>query len=251
MKKLILTAIAVMMSALLMNVNAQVKIGDVMEKSGTKGIVVYVDESGQHGLLMSVNAVPKKQRFWCGKDFMEERTGANSEDDGMANTQTVVNYAKSKGLKLKDAFPFFDWCVNTCGDGWYVPAINELLTMAKSVVGVENQGRINFSIKSDSFKAFEKKLKKAKGSSMLGGPDKELLHLTSSTELKRNAQGKCNISTVVFITLFDSKAAAQGKAALASFGLAKNNSGKGEYSRSDMFNKRMGSNVGSRAFYKF
>ncbi|MBQ3619272.1 MAG: hypothetical protein II939_14080 [Bacteroidales bacterium] len=249
MKKMILTAIAVMMSALLMNVKAQVKIGDIMEKSGTKGIVVYVDESGQHGLLMSVTHVPLKQKLWCGRNYKEERTGANSEDDGQFNTKTVVDYAKNKGFQLKEAFPLFDWCVNTCGDGWYIPSINELLLMTKNVVGVEGQGEINFVINSDSFKAFEKKLKKAKGNSMLGGSDKELLIINSSTELKRNSLGRCDIASVTFTTLFDSHAGAAAKAALSTFGF-KNNSGKGKYQRFDGFDKTS-SSVGTRAFYKF
>ena len=250
MKKMILMAFVILVAALQMEVNAQVKIGDIMEKSGTKGMVVYVDESGQHGLLMSVKKVPTKQRRWCSKEFLRESVGAKDENDGMKNTQAVVDFAKKKGVSLKDAFPLFDWAVNTCGEGWYIPAINELLKMAEGI-GDKSQEGFNYNVTTDRFKAFEKSLKKAKGESMLY--EKNIASLQSSTELKRNADGSCNVSIVNFTILFDSKGAARGKAELSALtgGLIKNSSGKGMYKRLDLMDKKGGDSAWSRAFYKF
>lgn len=40
-------------------VNAQYKVGDYYEKDGLKGIVVRVDNSGNHGLIMSLEKCAK------------------------------------------------------------------------------------------------------------------------------------------------------------------------------------------------
>lgn len=178
MKKMIFSALVMLFSMFAFQTNAQVKIGDIMEKSGTKGIVVYVDESGQHGLLMTVQAATKKQVLWADESYASEKTGANDENDGEKNTQTVVNYAKGKGLNLSEAFPLFDWAVNTCGEGWYIPASNELITMANGITRNQLKG---FSPKNKNIVQIQKTLQKNKGYSLIGPAD--LLNwISSSTE---------------------------------------------------------------------
>ena len=248
MKKMILTAIAVMMSALLMNVKAQVKIGDVMEKSGTKGIVVYVDESGQHGLLMSVKCVPKKQKAWCEKEYAKEIIKATDENDGKKNTQAVIDFATKKGVALSKSFPLFDWVVNKCGEGWYIPAINELLTMAKGL----NNGQLNgYRLKDDQVKAFEKKLKKAKGESLWF--DNTIPAILSSTEGKRDSQGNGTCYELWFENDYGSNGKAIGRGIASGLVGTSLHPGKGNFT-TKITNKHEFMAMGkgfSRAFYKF
>lgn len=177
MKKVMLTAVLILLCCVCFNANAQHKIGDLMEKSGTWGIVVYVDDSGQHGLLMSCTVAPKKTP-WASEQYASVQINTTDENDGKVNTQKVVDYAKNNGLNLADAFPLFNWAVNTCGEGWYIPAINELLTMAKGI----NGGTLkDFDPRRKPYQQFQKALMKPKGSKGMFTGD-IIAQIPSSTE---------------------------------------------------------------------
>lgn len=57
MKKILLLFLIVLGAT--KTVNAQYKFGDYYEKDGLKGIVVRVDDSGIHGLIMSLEKCAK------------------------------------------------------------------------------------------------------------------------------------------------------------------------------------------------
>ena len=59
--------------------HAQYKIGDYYEKEGIKGIVVKVDTSGEHGLIMSLDRFKGE---WCTDKKLNFETKAFHEDDG-------------------------------------------------------------------------------------------------------------------------------------------------------------------------
>lgn len=89
-------------------------VGDYYEVGNVKGVVVWVDESKEHGKIISLD---EKVALWDTGCF---NTGAKSEEDGKGNTDKV----KDINAELS-AFPAFKWCV-AHGEGWYFPAILEV-----------------------------------------------------------------------------------------------------------------------------
>lgn len=89
-------------------------VGDYYEVGSVKGVVVWVDESKEHGKIISLD---EKVALWDTGCF---NTGAKSEEDGKGNTDKV----KDINAELT-AFPAFKWCV-AHGEGWYFPAILEV-----------------------------------------------------------------------------------------------------------------------------
>ena len=61
MKKIMLSIIALVSSISMVQAQTY-KIGDVYDKGGVKGVVFYVDDSGEHGLLVSPSGFEGK---WC------------------------------------------------------------------------------------------------------------------------------------------------------------------------------------------
>lgn len=89
-------------------------VGDYYEVGSVKGVVVWVDESKEHGKIISLD---EKVALWATGAY---NTGAKSEEDGKGNTDKV----KDINAELS-AFPAFKWCV-AHGEGWYFPAIMEV-----------------------------------------------------------------------------------------------------------------------------
>lgn len=97
-------------------------VGDYYEVGNVKGVVVWVDESKEHGKIISLD---EKVDIWATGGY---NTGAKSEEDGKGNTDKV----KDINAELS-AFPAFKWCV-AHGEGWYFPAIMEVYYLFQSVV---------------------------------------------------------------------------------------------------------------------
>lgn len=95
------------------------KVGDYYNVDGKEGVVFWVDETGRHGKIVSLDEVIKK---WCSDaEYKKGLTGiASDEYDGMKNLQSIqmINDWQNK-------YPAFAWCADH-GDGWYLPAIEEL-----------------------------------------------------------------------------------------------------------------------------
>lgn len=89
-------------------------VGDYYEVGNVKGVVVWVDESKEHGKIISLD---EKVDIWATGGY---NTGAKSEEDCKGNTDKV----KDINAELS-AFPAFKWCV-AHGEGWYFPAIMEV-----------------------------------------------------------------------------------------------------------------------------
>ena len=95
------------------------KVGDYYNVDGKEGVVFWVDETGRHGKIVSLDQVEKQ---WCSAaEYKKELTGIASDVyDGMKNLQSIqmINDWQNK-------YPAFAWCADH-GDGWYLPAIKEL-----------------------------------------------------------------------------------------------------------------------------
>lgn len=87
------------------------------------GIVFYVDDSGQHGLVVSIYKM--KQQMWSDK---YAGIKSISDWDGSDNTQKITSY----GLKTTAAAD----CANY-GKGWYLPSRTELIQLYTNLFDVQ------------------------------------------------------------------------------------------------------------------
>ena len=95
------------------------KVGDYYNVDGRKGVVFWVDETGKHGKIVSLD---QEKLEWCTKDECNKGlTGiATDSSNGLNNLRSIMKIAA-----WKDKYPAFAWCADH-GDGWYLPAIEEL-----------------------------------------------------------------------------------------------------------------------------
>lgn len=178
MKKLLLF---MAMGFLSLSVSAQYKVGDIYKTKGLTGMVVTVDESGEHGLIISLE---ESKEDWTKNDDLNLETSAFYEDDGSKNMEAIATYIKESGKSWKD-FPVFDWA-RSLGEGWYIPAKDELEKIWTNL----NGGDLKLDKKSkSSWKEFNKAIKKAKGddfytklSPLETGINHVLMGMISSTE---------------------------------------------------------------------
>lgn len=98
------------------------KVGDYYNVDGKKGIVFWVDDTGRHGKIVSLD---QKKLQWCtSKECLKRLTGiAVDKQDGMKNLQSIM-----KIYDWRNKYPAFAWCAEY-GDGWYLPAIEELMLL--------------------------------------------------------------------------------------------------------------------------
>lgn len=178
MKKIMLSIIALVSSISMVQAQTY-KIGDVYDKGGVKGVVFYVDDSGEHGLLVSPTGFEGK---WCKKEQANNTINCYDEKDGAVNMETIATYIKDNDASW-DEFPLFQWA-RSLGEGWYIPASDELKLLAKAINGGEEYSEKNIN-------KFAKILKKEKGQGFinkgLGHPD-DFMNIYSSTEM-RDSQG--------------------------------------------------------------
>ena len=178
MKKIMLSIIALVSSISMVQAQTY-KIGDVYDKGGVKGVVFYVDDSGEHGLLVSPSGFEGK---WCTKGQANNTINCYDEKDGAVNMETIATYIKDNDASW-DEFPLFQWA-RSLGEGWYIPASDELKLLAKAINGGEEYSEKNIN-------KFAKILKKEKGQGFinkgLGHPD-DFMNIYSSTEM-RDSQG--------------------------------------------------------------
>lgn len=100
------------------------KVGDLYNENGKEGVVFEVSADGKHGKIVSFNETKLR---WAYKEF-DSRIGANSETNGavnMAVVQRIPNW--------REKYPAFAWCADL-GEGWYLPAIDEL----KAIYDIRN-----------------------------------------------------------------------------------------------------------------
>lgn len=165
------------------SVSAQ-QLGDYIEIGGMPAFVFYLDETGQHGLAMSMPALSPKQlkgidryvkkelmtetqaeyfrngnkalnldaykkRGMLKKKAKEELFGGlitSLNGDGKNNASAIESYCQKKGLSMKDYFPWEYWA-SQLGDGWYIPGDNELEKFAVFFCGGLNKSNGIGSVK--------------------------------------------------------------------------------------------------------
>lgn len=113
-------------------VRKRFEVGEYYDRNGVRGVVCDVTPDGLHGLVISMNEVTVT---WCAKSLAEvsRRIGLDDKHDGEANWAKLMEYVEKNKLDLRN-FPPYAWC-RSLGEGWYLPSINELLTIAVNFNG--------------------------------------------------------------------------------------------------------------------
>lgn len=107
------------------------EVGNLYDRDGVKGVVCIVSDEGTHGLVISLEQI---YLTWSEFRKPDLRTvGAENRTDGEENMRTVEAYIAANGLSWDD-FPAFKWCRER-GEGWYLPSIDELLTIGHNYNG--------------------------------------------------------------------------------------------------------------------
>ena len=107
------------------------EVGDLYDRDGVKGVVCIVSDEGTHGPVISLEQI---YLTWSEFRKPDLRTvGAGNRTDGEENMRTVEAYIAANGLSWDD-FPAFKWCREQ-GEGWYLPSIDELLTIGHNYNG--------------------------------------------------------------------------------------------------------------------
>ena len=101
--------------------SAPYKIGDFYNEKGKRGIVFDVSADGKHGKIVSLEQMLIS---WSNdSDSCKNIIGATDFEDGARNFSVIRGISN-----WKDKFPVFAKCAEM-GEGWYVPAVNELEKM--------------------------------------------------------------------------------------------------------------------------
>ena len=104
-------------------------LGEIYDKNGLKGIVVKLASDGTPSVIMSLQRTNDK--FYYEKE-LEHTLYANDRNDGRKNMAAIEQYISQYGGE----FPIYNWC-KSLGEGWYLPAINEVYDAWISVFGGE------------------------------------------------------------------------------------------------------------------
>ncbi len=106
--------------------SAPYKVGDYYNDGEKDGIVFEVKSGGKHGKIVSINYSITTQIWYSGSyddKYGKSSVGTKSKIDGAKN-MTKIAYLKD----WRAYYPAFRWCTEL-GEGWYLPAIEELVTI--------------------------------------------------------------------------------------------------------------------------
>ena len=106
------------------------KVGDIYDENGKKGVVFEVDATGKHGKIVSITCSGYDQAWALGTE-QNRFIGAIDEYDGEKNMNVIRQQSN-----WRSNYPAFAWCASL-GDGWYLPAKNELKAIYDNKAKVE------------------------------------------------------------------------------------------------------------------
>ena len=106
------------------------KVGDIYDENGKKGVVFEVDATGKHGKIVSITCSGYDQAWALGIE-QNRFIGATDEYDGEKNMNVIRQQSN-----WRSNYPAFAWCASL-GDGWYLPAKNELKAIYDNKAKVE------------------------------------------------------------------------------------------------------------------
>ena len=114
--------------------SAPYKVGDYYNDGVKEGVVFEVSADGRSGKIVSMKQ-SSEELLWSSDSAEQKRLiGANSETNG------AYNMAKVKAISgWETKYPAFKWCADL-GEGWYLPAKEELRTISK------NEDKVNSNL---------------------------------------------------------------------------------------------------------
>ena len=152
----------------------QYEIGELYDQNGIRGVICQLSDDRQHGLVVSLDEIYLHWSEFRKPDL--RLAGADNRTYGVANMEKVAQYIAANNLSWDD-FPAFKWCRDK-GEGWYLPAIDELLT-----IGHNYNGGTRVQNNRQARNKFNDALKDAGGKRM-----DRLVYYFSSTEMdEKNA----------------------------------------------------------------
>lgn len=103
-------------------------IGDWYSENGIEGIVIYTTPDGCHGRILhplkfNASAYKPTAAFFTGPTGIALEM--NDTSNGLANMQSLKRFMEAHPQYTADMFPI-PAIIAGLGDGWYLPAINEL-----------------------------------------------------------------------------------------------------------------------------
>ena len=102
------------------------KVGDYYNDGVREGVVFEVSADGRHGKIVSMKQSAKELEWSSDIAEIKRLIGADSEING------AVNMAKVRAISgWQSKYPAFKWCADL-GEGWYLPAKEELRTIYKN-----------------------------------------------------------------------------------------------------------------------
>jgi len=98
------------------------KVGDYYNVNGKEGVVFWVDETGKHGKIVSVDQAKLRWSSYREEDWAVEFRNLPilNQGDGMEYLQII-----SAQENWRNEYPAFAWCA-AHGEGWYLPTVDEL-----------------------------------------------------------------------------------------------------------------------------
>lgn len=144
------------------------KVGDIYREGDVVGIVVSTTDEGRHGVIASLD---EACLAWSSQPRREmAKVGCTDRMDGRNNMAKIAEYAAANSLSLSD-FPAAEWCASK-GEGWYLPAINEVW-----ILGTAFNGGSRVAFSRAARKRFNGALRNAGGR-----PLNDIMFYHSSTE---------------------------------------------------------------------
>lgn len=96
------------------------ELGDFFNEKGLEGIVIYVDESGKNGKIISLRQSSAPMQWASNVAEQNRLVGTIYMSGGVENLAKIV-----KIPNWKEKYPAFKWCFDL-GRGWYLPALQEV-----------------------------------------------------------------------------------------------------------------------------
>ena len=124
--------------------SAPYKIGDFYNENGKTGIVFEVNSDGTSGKIYTISPV-SEARWASDQSEADNLVGANDSSDGANNLEAVMRIPD-----WQSKYPAFAACAKL-GDGWYLPAIDEL----GKIVGISRDCVIPINIIDDVWSSTE------------------------------------------------------------------------------------------------
>lgn len=150
------------------------KVGEIYREGDVVGIVVSTTDEGRHGVIASLD---EACLAWSSKPRREmEKVGCADRMDGRNNMAKIAEYVAANSLSLSE-FPAAEWCASK-GEGWYLPAINEVW-----ILGTAFNGGSRVAFKRAVRKQFNATLRNAGGR-----PLNDIMFYHSSTEGAKSTQ---------------------------------------------------------------